>query len=62
MTFGQAFLKRFTLLLRIFDQTFFEKVCGQAFLKRFTLLLRIFDQTFFEKVCVNSCASLSRRR
>jgi len=50
------------LLLRIFDQTFFEKVCGQAFLKRFTLLLRIFDQTFFEKVCVNSCASLSRRR
>jgi len=47
MTFGQAFLKRFTLLLRIFDQTFFEKVCGQAFFKKVYTAAKDFRSNLF---------------
>jgi len=40
-----------TLLLEVFDQTFFKKFSLKPFLKKLviTLLLEVFDQTFFKK-------------
>jgi len=55
--FDQTFFKSFPVLiklfLKVFDQTFFEKVC----VNRCAGLWRryvVFDQTFFEKVCAQA--------
>jgi len=53
--------KPFTYDCRVFDQTFFEKVCGQAFSQKgcdhavsrvlIKLFSKVCEQAFFEKVC-----------